>query len=128
LEHVENIDEKQAIFEGARPAQIAGPPLTASQFHCASLPLDPVTAANARRANQEAHTAKPYLPMANFEPSREEAISSDWMPTGDGATMPDIPAFLLRPPVLPQPCARCGQSFKARTWRQKNCNECQVHP
>ena len=78
------------------PRQIAGPALTASQLHCAGLPLDPDTAANVERANREARTAKPYLPMANLELSREAAMSSDRKSRGDGATMPDIPEFLRR--------------------------------
>jgi len=95
LEGIEKIEEKTPISGSARPLQIAGPPLTPSQLHCAGLPLDSMTAEVVRRANRETYSTKPYLPMANLELSREATVYSDWKPTGTGIA-PEIPQFLLR--------------------------------
>jgi hypothetical protein len=76
--------------------QIAGPQLSASAFHCASLPLDHETA---RRANREAWASQDRIARSSagrdFE-RRSNAVASEWRPTGDGACVPDIPDFLRR--------------------------------
>jgi hypothetical protein len=62
LQHIDITREISTKNGGARPRQIAGPPLSDRSLHLARLPLDPESAANVRRANREAYTAKPYLP------------------------------------------------------------------
>src|SRR5262249_42442583 len=56
VQHIDITNEIPTKTEGARPRQIAGPPLSARSLHLASLPLDPETAANVRRANREVCT------------------------------------------------------------------------
>jgi len=57
-----------------------------------ALGVDPKLAARIKKDNSTPH---PMGPPLNRQLSRETAIPSNWKP-GDGATMPDIPAFLRR--------------------------------
>jgi hypothetical protein len=60
--HSQDIDstgEKTTKNEGAQRLQIAGPELSDSAYHCATLPLDQVTAETVRKANRKAD--HPYL-------------------------------------------------------------------
>jgi hypothetical protein len=60
-----------------------------------NLPLDPKLAARIARDNSTPH---PMGPPLDRQLSRETALRSDWRPTGNGASMPDVPAFLRRRP------------------------------
>jgi hypothetical protein len=105
---------------------VAGPDLSPTSFRLAILPLDPELAARLDRAHAsyfEAHAkAKraaerravikprhppvnalggyrfPNAPRIDLSPIAppEWAIASRWIPTGDGADVPEIPSFLVR--------------------------------
>jgi hypothetical protein len=97
VQHIDITNEIPTKNEGARPRQIAGPPLSARSLYLAGLPLDPDTAANVWRANREACTPKPYLPMAKVSwPSSDavECIRETKVPGDPGP----IPEFLRRVP------------------------------
>jgi hypothetical protein len=58
--------------------------------------VDPKVAARIKRDDKTPH---PMGPPLNQSLLIDNAISSDWRPTGDGADVPDIPDFLLRNPT-----------------------------
>ena len=56
----------------------------------------PKLAARIKRDNETPH---PMGPPLNRPPLTDDATSSDWRPTGNGAGVPDIPDFLRRRPA-----------------------------
>jgi len=101
VQHIDITSEIPTKTEGARPRQIAGPPLSSRSLHFASLPLDPETAANVRRANREVCTAKPYLPMAKVSwPSSGDALVGCIREAKVSGDPGPIPAVLRRMPKV----------------------------
>jgi hypothetical protein len=91
---------KSADFD-ARPCIVAGPKVSASVYHCATLPLDPETAKRIAAANdrdrirQETAWSKP-------RPPAPKEMQSDWKPCSPSVPVADdlsIPDFLKREPA-----------------------------
>jgi hypothetical protein len=91
LEAIDLIEEI-STEKTTEPRFIAGPELSPSAFHCATLPLDSGTAERVRQDNAAGH---PMGPPANLWLSAG-AMASKWEPAGCGPGMPDIPVFLAR--------------------------------
>jgi hypothetical protein len=79
-------DDPEAAKRGAESFALMATPLA---------DFDPKLAARIKRDNSMPH---PMGPPLNRQLSRETATASNWKPTGAGADMPDIPAFLRRRP------------------------------
>ena len=96
VQHIDITNEISTKIEGARPRQIAGPPLSDRSLHLASLALDPETAANVRRANREV-----YLPTAKVSwPSSGDALVGCIRETKVSGDPGPIPAVLRRIPKV----------------------------
>jgi len=67
----------------------------AEGFALMAMPLDTTTAARIKRENSLPNPLGP--PLNRLWPvTAGEAVVSNWEPTGDGASMPELPAFLIK--------------------------------
>jgi hypothetical protein len=69
-------------------------PLVEAMHRAESVALTSIGLANTRAVKVEPHPMG--LTINRQKISQETAIASDWKPTGDGADVPDLPAFLRR--------------------------------
>jgi hypothetical protein len=92
---------KSADF-GDRPCYIvAGPKITASVYHCATLPVDPNIAARVNAANDLGRIRKEIAWSKRRRPAPKE-MQSDWKPCSPSVPVADdlsIPDFLKRDPA-----------------------------
>jgi len=71
----------------------------AESFALMAMPLEAVEPKLAARNKRDNETPHPMGPPLNRPPLTDDATSSDWRPTGNGAGVPDIPDFLRRRPA-----------------------------
>jgi hypothetical protein len=80
---------------------VAGPKVSASVYHCATLPVDPDIAARVNAANDRDRIRK-EIAWSKRRPPAPKEMQSDWKPCSPSVAVADdlgIPHFLKRDPA-----------------------------